>query len=297
VQYPCDKLNMAVVNFQASYGDKEANLKKIEIMTAEAAGMGAQLVLFPEMCLTGYEFYDDPEINLDTKAALAETIDGHACARIAAVTQKHKIYAVFGMPETGHTEPGKLFNSAVAAGPAGLIGSYRKIHPFGRENTWSVKGGAPFMFQTQWGPVAVGICYDTYSFPELMRYYACKGARLYLNPTAIIRESDTSFTRGYYTYLQYGVLSNHIYIASANLAGPENKYTFGGGSVIVGPAGSPPGMTYSACYGGDIESRQEGIFTAGIDLSQAKRTIYENNTYTGQPDYRPDLYKTFWETP
>lgn len=293
MQSSSERLHVAVVNFHAAYGDKKVNLAKMEQMTEEAAYMGAQLVLFPELCLTGYEFYDDPDVDMETKRALAETADGEACRRMAKIAGKYGIYAIFGMPEADSENTGIIYNAAAVVGPAGMVGTYRKIHPYGRENLWCKKGNSPFMFPTPWGPVAVGVCYDTYSFPELMRHYAYKGARLYLNPTAIVRETETSFAQGYQTYLNCGVLSNQFFIASANLTGTEKKCTFGGGSVVVGPSAPSSGMVYSAVYGGSIDCATEGIYGAAIDLSLAKRTIYTVNPYTGEPDYRPDLYRTF----
>jgi predicted amidohydrolase len=286
---------ISVVNFKVNYGNKELNLKKIKDFSSQAANNGANIVLFPEMCLTSYDYYVDSTIDKEEKFALAETIPGPSTEIIAEVAKKYQIYIVFGMPQKMDNLPGLLFNSAAVVGPDGVIGAYRKIHPWHIENTWCAKGDAPFMFDTKWGPVAVGICYDTYSFPELMRYYASKGSRLYLNLTAIIREdgSNKAFEEGYFTYLKYGVLSNHIFIASSNLVGYDSKNCFGGGSVIIGPKSDSVGMIYSSVYGGDIQCNQEGVFTGSIDLSLARRTIFQKNQYTGEPDYRPDLYKTF----
>lgn len=289
-------IGIAIVNFNVQHGDKNSNLKKIIEFIVDAAKMGADLVLFPEMCLTGYDFYIDDEIEKEKKINLAETIPGPSTDQISEITKELKIFAVFGMPEKVDDGSGRLFNSAVVVGPEGLVGVYRKIHPFDKENTWCNKGNQPFMFHTKWGPIGIGICYDTYHFPELMRYYAWKGCKLYLNLTAIIREPGIpdAFKEGYLTYLKSGVLTNHIFIASANLVGRDQSSLFGGGSVIVGPkAVSPNSMIFSTCYGGDVDNNQEGIFAAKVDLSQAKRTIFQKNQYTQVPDYQPDLYMGF----
>lgn len=51
------------------------------------------------------------------------------------------------------------------------------------------------MFETPWGPVGIEICYDSYQFPELMRYYVSKGMRLYLNPTAEFEQVELAGSR------------------------------------------------------------------------------------------------------
>ena len=58
---------VASVQFEHLPGDKEANLAKVRRFAAEAAGQGAELVICPEMCVTGYWFLRDlsrPELDL-----------------------------------------------------------------------------------------------------------------------------------------------------------------------------------------------------------------------------------------
>ena len=298
MDYESDILNVTVINFKAKCGDKEFNLRRIRDFAIASAKRGADIILFPEMCLTGYDFYCDEDTDREKKLLLAETIPGPSTESLAEITRKYDVYVVFGMPRKYDSLPDVLYNSAAVIGPNGVVGAYQKIHPYGSENTWCVKGEEPFMFETRWGPISIGICYDTYHFPELMRYYASKGSRLYLNPTAIINEiskecGSTGFKEGYVPFLTYGVLSNQLFIASSNLVGYDNKSFFGGGSLIVGPKITPTGATYCTSYAGETDCNQEGVFMATIDLSLATRTIFQNNQYTGVPDYRQDLYRTF----
>lgn len=180
-----DIINVATVNFKVNTGNKESNFRRIMEFAAAAAKRGSDLVLFPEMCLTGYEYYINEDINMKEKIIMAETIDGPTCTNIAKIAKEYGIYIVFGMAEKLEDDSEELYNSAIAIGPNGVVGSYQKIHPFYSENNWCLKGEKPLMFDTDWGPISIGICYDTYQFPELMRYYVSKGSRLYLNPTAV----------------------------------------------------------------------------------------------------------------
>lgn len=154
------------------------------------------------------------------------------------------------------------------------------------------------MFETPWGPISIGICYDTYQFPELMRYYVDEGSRLYLNPTAVVEEIDKNGSRqafiNYYApTLEYGVLCNTIFIASANLAGYDGSLYFGGGSAIIGPKVTPFFETDFTYYAGEKDNVQEGIHMSTLDLSLATRRLCTPNKYNGTKDYRPEIYKCF----
>lgn len=292
-----DIITVAVVNFHVSSANKISNLNRICGYIEAAGKQGADLILFPEMCLTGYDWFIDENISQEAKIEAAETIHGSSCEIITEVAKEQEMYAVFGMPEK--EEGGdRLYNSAVAVGPSGIIGAYRKVHPFDTENTWCVKGNEPFMFDTPWGPVSIGICYDTYQFPELMRYYVHKGCRLYLNPTAVVEEVDKSESRRafkdyYVPTLEYGVLCNTIYVVSANLTGWDQGSFFGGGSCIIGPKITPFSETNVFWYAGEKNNVQETMLIASIDLSIATRKQAVPNPLTGEPDYRPEVYREF----
>lgn len=295
-----DIITVAVVNFKVDAANKESNLSRICGFTEAAAKRGADLVLFPELCLFGYDYFTDEAIPREEKIEIAETLDGPSCTAVAEITKKHGIYAVFGMAEKKFAEDGTvtLYNSAAATGPEGVIGAYQKIHPFETESVWCEKGEDPFMFDTPWGPISIGICYDTYQFPELMRYYVDKGSRLYLNPTAVVEEipkegSRQAFIDYYAPTLEYGTLCNTIYIASANLTGTDIINYFGGGSCIIGPKITPFFETNLHYYAGNKDDVQEGIRMETIDLSLATRRLARVRELTGTPDYRPELYRKF----
>lgn len=298
MEYEKDIINVAVVNFKVNSGDKRNNLRRIIEFSTAAAKRGADLVLFPEMCLTGYAYYVNEAVSMKEKISMAETISGASCISIAKIAKEYGIYVVFGMAEKVEESSKGLYNCAVVIGPEGVIGSYQKLHPFDIENNWCLKGEKAFMFDTPWGPISLGICYDTYQFPELMRHYVANGSRLYLNPTAVIEEipkegSRQAFINYYAPTLEYGVLCNTIFIASSNLTGYDNTTYFGGGSAVIGPKITPFFETDVMYYAGSKDNVQESVEIATIDLSLAKRRLCVVNPITGNPDYRPEIYKKF----
>ncbi|THF74153.1 carbon-nitrogen hydrolase family protein [Cohnella fermenti] len=279
-------VNVATVNFNAEWGNKAGNLARMKGYIRAAGERGANIILFPETALTGYNVKGE---SIEMQLADAETVPGPAANELAELSIKYGVYVVVGMPERD-AATGDVYNSALAAGPQGLIGTYRKIHPAGKESMWAKKGSEPLLFDTPWGPVGVGICYDTYSFPELFRYYAALGSRLYLNPTAV---SDVhGWKEYYYTLLKARVLENGSFLVSANLVGPDKDLQFPGGSLIVGPSVTPLGTRY---YAEPVEN-EEALLLATLDLSIVDKTrgmltLYNDNPITGVPDWRPDIYE------
>lgn len=158
---------------------------------------------------------------------------GQRClALFAAVFMLYIFEAVpAAMAERDQDDSAIVYNSAVACGPDGIIGTYRKIHPALAEQCWCTRGDEPFTFMTPFGPIAIGICYDSYNFHELMRYYAASGSRLYLNPTAIGPSGRHDWRDYYLTGLKQGVNACEIFIASSNLTGNNMLDEEEGGSL------------------------------------------------------------------
>ncbi|WP_105203455.1 carbon-nitrogen hydrolase family protein [Neobittarella massiliensis] len=301
-----DIVNLAAVNLRAVWGDKAQNLRRILDYTVAAARRGADIITFPELALTGYEDQPDTPLSEKMHHRLAESAGGPSIAAVADCCRQLGVYVVFGLPERDPAT-GAVYNAAAVCGPDGPLGVYRKMHPAGDESLWCQKGEQPLLFSTPWGPVGVGICYDSYSFPELLRYYAASGARLYLNPTAM-PENHRRKSRSFYRDTLYAAVhQNDIFLVSANLvsedvidpgyrwrlpAGPgiPQPATFLGGSLVIGPGFGRRVHLYA---GSPRHCEAELVLTT-VDLSLANRTIYSQNPYTGTPDFRPERYQQLY---
>ena len=76
-----DIITVAVANFRVDAANKESNLSRMCGFAEAAAKRGANLILFPEMCLYGYDYYVDETIPQEEKIKTAETINGPSCDR------------------------------------------------------------------------------------------------------------------------------------------------------------------------------------------------------------------------
>ncbi len=237
-------VSVACVNFQTKWGDKKANLEKMKALSIQASRIGSNIVAFPELALSGYECDENIHTTQPCRMhrELAEPIPGPTTLEMANVARELNIYIIFGMPEQNKDNPGSISISSVVVAPTGILGSYRKLHlapaPNFTEDLCFKRGHEVPVWQTEYGPIAVLICYDFWYFPELARIAALKGARLIFNTTASVAGPE----KPYFIVQQTGcrATENIVYTASANLVGKDRTKTFAGHSVIAGPLDNRP---------------------------------------------------------
>jgi predicted amidohydrolase len=210
-------------------GDKEYNLKKIEKFAKKAKRQQADLIIFPELALTGY-------VCRDLVYELAETIPGPSVERMEAIAKEESIYMVVGMLEKSGKAKAVLYNSAVLIGPNGYLGKYQKMylptHSVFEEKRYFRGGYQTPVFDTQIGKLGIIICYDIF-FPETTRLLRLKGAQL-----AICISASPSVRRGFFeVFTAARALENTMFLAYVNLIGIEDGLQFWGGSRIIAPNG------------------------------------------------------------
>lgn len=309
---------VSVVNFSPKWGDKAANIESMTSYIEEAAENGTDIILFPEMAVTGYstgmEYSDGSSVPMPVE--LAESKTGQTAAYFSDLAEKYDMYIVYGATETVEGESDVAYNSAFVCTPDGYVDSYQKISPV--EGEWCKSGSTPKYFSTPWGNVALSICYDTYSVPEIGRLYSAAGCFLMLNPTAIVGGdwgwdyldySDAvycEYTEDYYVkswksyyrlYLETDVQYDGMYIASSNILGPDGPddvRNFEGGSLIIGPSNtvktnpSNNKYDYITYYAGSVDNDNSGLATATLDVSLA------TNALTHRDIFQPDLYAQWY---
>jgi predicted amidohydrolase len=224
-----DKLKLALCQISSKREDKAANLQKIEELTLKAKQQGAELAVFPEMCLTGY-------VLLDQVYELAEQIPGPSTKQVEALAKKTGMHIIFGMPELSEKTQATVYNTAVLVGPGGFIGKYRKMylptHSVFEEKRYFRPGYEPAAFQTQIGNIGLTICYDVF-FPEVFRLPRLMGAQL-----IVCISASPAIRRSYFEVLTAArAIENTCYLAYVNLAGVQDGLQFWGGSRLVSPTG------------------------------------------------------------
>jgi predicted amidohydrolase len=225
-----NRIKLVLAQISCKRGDKQRNLQRMEEVLLEAKKQSSDLVIFPELCVTGYA-------NRDQFYELAETIPGPSAEKIEEFARQNDLHVIFGMPELSGKTKGTLYNTAALIGPEGLIGKYRKMHlpthSVFEEKRYFRLGYQAAAFETALGTVGLCICYDIF-FPELIRLIRLQGAQL-----IVCISASPAVRKEYFEILTAArAIENTAYLAYVNLAGVEEGLQFWGGSRLIGPTGT-----------------------------------------------------------
>ncbi|HUW12429.1 MAG TPA: nitrilase-related carbon-nitrogen hydrolase, partial [Anaerolineae bacterium] len=172
-----NKIRAASVQFNHLPGDKAANMDRIRQFVAQAAAREVDLIVFPEMCITGY--WHVRHLSRDEVAALAEPLDsGPSVRELLSLAARWNITLGAGLIEQAPN--GNMYNTYVVALPDGRFAYHRKLHCFISEHMAS--GSEYTVFDIPQGArVGVLICYDN-NIGENCRITALQGAEILLAP-------------------------------------------------------------------------------------------------------------------
>ena len=290
-----------VAAVQAAYVllDREATLARVEELVAEAAGLGAELVVFPEAFVPGTPLWIDsvPIWDGDGQwyARLVEqavVVPGPVTARLGAIARLHRVHLVIGVQER---EPhgATLYCTVLYFGPDGrLLTKHRKLMPTGSERTvWAQGDGSTLdVVQTSIGRLGGLICWENYMPLARFHQYA-QGVEVWLAPTLAPGDAWVATMRHiaregrvWVVGVNPAVHRDHIprelpdWQRIAPEPRPENgDWIEPGNSVIVNPAGD--------LVAGPLRLA-EGILTATIDLRQVAemRRLFDPTGHYNRPD-------------
>jgi N-carbamoylputrescine amidase len=275
---PAQGTLVASVQMEPRIGQTAQNVMRSLRLIEEAAAAGAQLVVLPELANTGYMFESRAEA-----LELAEPIPGgpSALAWIDAA-RSLGIHIAAGITER---DGDHLYNSALLAGPDGMVGTYRKLHLWNQENLIFERGnlGLP-VFDTRIGKLGIAICYDGW-FPEVYRLLSMQGADIICVPTNWVPmpgESEQGMPMAHILTMA-AAHSNGVSIVCANRTGIERAQPFLGRSLIAGAQGWP--------LAGPASVDAESILYARIDIAQSREARRFNAFNEVFSDRRDDVYE------
>lgn len=262
-------MKIGFFQFRPAFGRISYNLKQI---VRKLDGVQADLIVLPELALTGYFFSDKDEV-----AKLAQNIKASPVIdALINLCRQNDYYLVTGFAEKDHE---KYFNSAVLIGPDGVGHVYRKLHLFNDEKKWFDPGDTELSVQqVRNARIGIMICFD-WIFPEVARTLAILGADIICQPANLVLNycQQTMISRS---------LENNVFSVTANRFGVDNRphgnLRFTGRSQIVAPKGE-------LLFRGPAQ--KTSLYLTDIDPSIAR-----NKMITAQNDIiadrRPMFYKS-----
>ena len=141
-------------NFARCQADVINNFRLCEPLIHEVWKTGSQLVVFPELFLTGYTFLSPEEA-----AMVAEKHDGPTFRAMKNLAIELNSYVAYGYVESHN---GYLYNSSVTIDHGGnVVSRYRKVNLWGNDFLWAKSGDLPpEVAETEFGTLSTIICRD-----------------------------------------------------------------------------------------------------------------------------------------
>lgn len=265
------KLKVSIAQIDVLTSKPEENIEKGEALIVEAARRGSELICFPEMWTTGF--------NWKFNEAIAKKHE-EIINRIARLAEKNNIWV------NGSTlslnEDGRISNASILFDNNGnRAATYRKTHLFSymHEDKHMAPGDHLTTVDTPWGLFGLSVCYDI-RFPELFRTYALKGVKAILSPMAF----PYPRLEHWKILVRARAIENQLFMIGVNQVGSEDfgkagTVTYFGSSVIIDPWGETVV---------EASENDEMLLTASIDLSLADKTRNKMRVFK---DRRPELYE------
>ena len=239
---------VAIAQIDPKLGDVDANMDVHREAIAKAKADGADLLVFPELSLTGYRLKDSvPEVALTKQCP--EFLE------LSDLSKDMAIVAGFVLESSEHF----FFNCAAYFEDGKVSFVHRKVYlpTYGMfdEQRYFARGRRIQAFGTKHGRAAILVCEDMLH-PSAVTVAALDGAGLIIVPSASpargVAESGEVDANGraWESYNRVMASTYGLFVVHANRAGVEDGHTFWGGSEIIGPSGET--LVKAAYYQADF---------------------------------------------
>ena len=222
-------LRLALVVQRCIPGVFEKNLSASLRAVALAAEQKAQMVVFPEMNLSGY--MAGPKI-----LSIAQPVSEQLIQTLSAAADKFDISILVGMAELA--KENQIFATHLVFSPHSPMEHYRKIHMAPNERDYFSPGNKIKLFTKKNLHFGIQLCYDAH-FPELSTAMAVQGADIIFIPHASPRGTSKEKYQSWMRHLTARAFDNGVFIAAVNQTGDNTRgLIFPGLALLIGPDGN-----------------------------------------------------------
>src|SRR3954470_4974335 len=225
-----EPLRVALAQVNATVGDIPGNAAKIRDWIGRARDEGAQLVLFPELALTGY-----PPEDLLLKTHFVDAA-GAALEELARETADGDIVALVGFPERRDD----VYNACAVLADGEVAAVYRKMflpnYGVFDEARYFQSGTEAAMFELNGVAIGLTVCEDIWEPGPPATTDALAGAQVIVNLPASPYHAGKPLERE--RMLMQRARDNTCIVLFSNLVGGQDELVFDGHSVAIDATGS-----------------------------------------------------------
>jgi NAD+ synthase (glutamine-hydrolysing) len=280
-------LRIGLCQINTTVGDIEGNTRKILDYIAKGKKMGADLLAFPEMAVTGYP----PEDLL----LMPKFIEANLKAVETIAKATSSMTAIVGFV----SKNGDIFNSAGLFHDGKLVDAYSKIYlpNYGvfDEDRYFQAGKENFIFTLKSTPIGLSICEDLWYPGDPIRTQA-----LYGGAELIVNISSSPYHTGKVAFREKMITTrasdNLAIVAYCNLVGGQDELVFDGGSMIFDQNGDL--IVRGKQFEEDLvlaDLDMEAVFRMRLHDPRIRRERSTNEEKSLRkielPDYRPSVKK------
>ncbi len=213
-------MRVGIVQFKATKGDQEGSRQRLAALCQEAAKESDLLVL-PEMALTGYTFP-----SRDAVFDVAESAHGPSAACFSAIAKAHECFIVLGFAER---DGDRLYNSALILDDQGKHAFvYRKTLLYEADEHWASPGDSGYpLLECKGQRFSVAICMDL-NDDSFIEWLDEVRPRVLAFPTNWISEGVPVWP-----YWAWRLKDLNIALAAANSYGADGEVVFTGESALI----------------------------------------------------------------
>lgn len=261
-------MKIALAQLNMKFEDKPYAMERCREMTAKAAVQGADVIVFPEMTLTGFtmspQIYGEEKENSPSLAFFQKEARKHHMAIVCGI-----IFVADGIA-TNH--------SLILSETGEVLADYAKIHPFsyGAEAKHYAGGTELASCIMRGVPTSPFVCYDL-RFPEIFQAASKKSTIL-----TVIANWPIARISHWQTLLQARALENQSFVVGVNRSGKDKTLTYTGDSMLI----SPEGEILAHLTG------EDALQVVEIDPAQAEKY---RHTFPLKADRKEDLYCRFFQ--
>lgn len=219
-------LRVALGEYDTGWHDPATSLARADEVVGRAVAAGADLVVLPEMCTTGFTM---------ESAQQCEPLSGRSVEGLAQLARRHRVHLLAGVATREERNGAEgFYNSAILFGPDGeRLSHYRKqrLFVFAKEQDHYSPGDSPVVVEVGGVRIATFICFDL-RYPELFREVAPE-----VDAVLLIANWPAARRMHWDALVHARAIENQCYFVAVNRSGEGGGLEYDGGSVAYDPWG------------------------------------------------------------